>query len=261
MHQKIKLKYRRSLVAGLSMAEPAVKRWVVYLPESDSEFQEGRRQEARRVLGKKLSREFNYLVINKPGVTPHHMNARVFERSFRRERRVQDALITMKSLIPPDHEIFMLGYSEGAYLAPQVACEDARVIGVAMIGGGTRGWLKEELSNAGQLERSELLGQVRKILKSPRSLKKWNGFSYATWFSYREDLTLKALGRLRVPALAILGRRDRTIDFKSTLTDLRRLAMRKPVRVKVFESCGHSFVGHWADACVEVQRFLSRLPV
>jgi pimeloyl-ACP methyl ester carboxylesterase len=126
-----------------------------------------------------------------------------------------------------------------------------------MIGGGTRGWLKEELSNAGPLEREDLRRRIREIYKHPRSKKMWNGFSFATWYSYREDSTLKALCNLKLPALAILGGRDRTIDFKTARRDYRKLMTKQPLKLKILGNCGHSFVSHWADAWNEVRKFLA----
>ncbi|MGE0764768.1 MAG: alpha/beta fold hydrolase [Bdellovibrionales bacterium] len=257
MRKKIALKNGRSCIAAYSFARPKATRWMVFLPESAADFMEGQRQELVLQLGSRLAKNLNYLVVNKPGVSPAGTNAPLFEQSFRRQRRIQDALTVLKNIVPENDEIFLVGYSEGAYLAPQVALQDPRVKALVMIGGGTRGWLKEELSNAGPLERPALIRQIREIHQHPRSLKKWNSFSYATWHSYREDSTLNALKKLKIPMLAILGARDRTINFKSALTDLKEMARRKPVQVRVFDNCGHSFVSHWADAWHEIKRFLN----
>jgi pimeloyl-ACP methyl ester carboxylesterase len=256
MRKKISLAGRRSLIASYLLAPNKSRRWVVYLPESNSEFQSAHRLEIRSLLGPRLSKDFNFLVINKPGISAKKTNLLAFEQSFRRKRRVSDYLTTLKEIVPAEDEIFLVGYSEGAYLAPEVALADSRVRAVVMIGGGTRGWLREEISNAGPRERTALRRQIRDIYKHPRSTKKWNGFSYATWYSYRGDETYKALRKLRKPTLAILGGRDRTIDLKSALQDLRRLARHESLRVKLFDRCGHSFVSHWADAWHEVRKFL-----
>lgn len=256
MLKRISLRSNRNLIAAYSSAGRDVNNWLVYIPESGSEFQRASRAELNRLIGKKLARKFHFLVINKPGQGPRSNNARVFEQSFRRQGRVHDALTVLRKIIPEEHNIFLVGYSEGAYLAPQIAREDLRVKGVVLMGGGTRGWLKEELSNAGPREKREVRRQIREIYEHPRSTQKWHGFSYATWYSYRADSTLTALKALRIPVLAILGRRDRTIDFKTTLTDLSRLSRTHSITVKVFSNCGHSFVSHWADAWHLVRKFL-----
>ncbi len=258
MQKKIRLSGGRSLIAGFSKASRRAQKWIVFLPESGAEFQDGKRTDFQRLLGKNLAEQFHYLIINKNGVSEEGVKSHAFEQSFRRPLRIKDALTTMKTLIPEDHEIILVGYSEGAYLAPQVAKLDARVKAVVMIGGGTRGWLKEELSNAGPREKREFARQIKDIFSHPRSLKKWNGFSYATWYSYREDKTLEAVRSLQIPVLAILGRRDRTIDFQTTWADLKKLASQRDLQVRVFANCGHSFVNHWTDAWFEIRKFLNR---
>ena len=254
MRRTIPLTENRSLIAGYSLAPRPAREWIVFLPESNADFQAGTRGELKKLIGSVLASKFNYLAINKPGIGPRRTDRAAFERSFRRHYRVADALAAIKAVVPKSDKICLVGYSEGAYLAPEIARGERRVIAVAMIGGGTRGWLKEELSNAtGAREKAAVRRQIAEIRKRKDSTEKWNDFSYATWHSYREDRTLHALKQLRQPALAILGARDRTIDLKSTLSDLNRLAKNKPLHVEVFPKCGHSFTGHWQP----VARFLA----
>lgn len=256
MIQKVALTRNRFLIASIVKSESASQDWLVFLPQSAAEFNSASRSELKKLLGPDLSRRFNYIVINKAGVTKRDHNAQMFEQSFRREVRIRDILQTLKECVPADGALHFVGYSEGAYLAPQVALRDPRAKSVVMIGGGTRGWLKEELSNAGPLERRSLSRQIREIRQHPRSLHKWNGFSYATWCSYQNDDTLESLNKLSMPTLSILGARDRSIDFKMAFRDLKLLSKTNPVRVCVFNNCGHSFVSHWADAWNEVRKFL-----
>lgn len=254
---KISLSGSRSLIATYSIATSPTRTWLVFLQESGADYQNATRRELSRLLGSSLAKQFNYLVINKPGVHPDGKDTKEFERSFRRQLRIQDALITMTEVIPEDHEIFLVGYSEGAYLAPQIAKKEQRVRGIVMIGGGTRGWLKEELSNASPREKRSLQKVIRLIHNNPRSNKIWNEFTYATWHSYRGDHTLNALRQLNLPVLAILGGRDRTIDLKATREDLANLMKKRPIKLKILANCGHSFISHWPEAWIEVRRFLT----
>lgn len=256
MLRKISLENGRMLVAAYSRGGAHLRDWLVFLPESGAEFHSGSRAELKGLLGRRIASKFNYLVINKPGVGPKGIDAEAFERSFRRRTRIRDYLAAMKVVIPANDRIFLVGYSEGAYLAPQVARGDARVKSIAMIGGGTRGWLKEELSNAPSRGRAAIRKQINEILNRPRSTEKWNGFSYATWNSYRQDDTFRALRGLKVPTVAILGARDKTIDFKATLADLNKLAKQKPIQVDVLPRCGHSFTGHWEAVGRSLEEFL-----
>jgi len=245
------------MITGSSKAAGS-RNWVVYVPESGAEFQDGSRLELEHHLDRELAAKFNYLVINKPGLGPLGADDEVFERSFRRDLRVADALVAMKKVVPRDGKIFLIGYSEGAYLAPEIARRDRRVQAVAMIGGGTRGWLKEELSHARGAGKAQVAGMVRRIYREPSSLEKWNDFSFATWYSYREDRTLKALRGLNKPVLALLGARDRVIDLKSTLADLNALKKKQDLEVRVLRDCGHEFDGHWVTVRRALNEFLQQ---
>jgi len=257
MLQIVPLKDGRTLIAAFSLAKKKSRHWVVLLTESGAEFQPGSREELKQLLGPRLAAQFNYLVINKPGLLPSGVDKQAFESSFRRNRRVHDALTTLEAVIPRSDKICLVGYSEGAYLAPEVALKDDRVKSVVTIGGGTRGWLKEEFSRVkGAREKSALRRQIEKIVKNQRSTEKWNGFSYATWHSYRADSALKALRQIEVPVLSILGKRDRVIDLKATLRDLDSLSKKKNIRTEVFHDCGHSFVNHWSDVRRKMIEFL-----
>lgn len=257
MIKQFRIGKKHSFFAGYSLAPNKERQWILYLPESGADFIRGSRTDLKQLVGSNLVHKFNFLVVNKAGLLPLSTHHKIFELGFRRQKRIDDALLALNSIIPKNHLVHVIGYSEGAYLAPQLAIRSERVKSVVMIGGGTRGWLKEELSNAGPRQRSALMKQIREILKSPKSHKKWNGFSFATWHSYKDDDTLAALQILDLPTLAILGARDKTIDFKSAFRDLKRMAhQRKTLKLKVFSQCGHSFVNHWADARFEIQKFL-----
>jgi pimeloyl-ACP methyl ester carboxylesterase len=253
----IHLKGHRTLLACYSMAPRASHKWVVFLPESGSEFRHGDRQELVGLIGSHMAKKYNFLVINKPGVEADHVDKKVFEKSFRHEKRIQDALQTLKEVIPPKDKIHLIGYSEGAYNTPVVARKDKRIVSIAMIGGGTRGWLKEELSNASPKEKPSYERAIKSIYKKPKSKNRWNGFSYATWYSYRSDNTLRALKGLNIPAVAILGARDKVIDLKSAIVDLVLVSERKPIQVHIFGDCGHHFTKHWKPVSRVLSRFLS----
>lgn len=255
--QVIRLKGNRSLIASFSLAKKRSRKWIVFLPEAHSEFRDGSRQELASIVGGPMAEKFNFLVVNKPGVEPGGIQRKIFEKSFRREKRIADALTTMKAVIPRHHKIYLVGYSEGAYLAPQVAERDRRVQAVAMIGGGTRGWLKEELCNAPSKEVPEYLRMIEEIYENPRSLKKWGSFTYATWYSYRGDNTLRSIKKLRIPMMAILGGRDKVIDLRTTIVDLTLISERKPIQIHIFGDCGHYFTKHWPQVCKVLGRFLS----
>lgn len=245
--RKIPLGSRAILYAGLSRARRRTRNWLVLLPESGAGLLRGTRAELEELVGAELAKSFHFLVINKRGLSPKGKNAQEFEAAFRRRSRISDAVNAMSRVIPAGDKIFLVGYSEGAYLAPQVAARDRRVEQIVMIGGGTRGWLKEEIRNARGHERREVRRKVREIERHPAARTQWNGFSYATWNSYRGDDTYNSLRTLKVPVHALLGAKDRVIDLKAALRDLRQLKRKsnQPIDVRTFKNCGHSFAGHW----------------
>lgn len=246
----------RFIVAGYSLAPKRSREWVVFLPESGSDFRRGSRRELASLVGPRMSKRFNFLVVNKSGVAPETTNKKIYEISFRRRYRIADAVAVLRAMVPKGDRIHLVGYSEGAYLAPQIGRLDKRVRSVTMIGGGTRGWLKEELSNAGPREKTGFRKKIKEIYRHPKATTKWNGFSYATWYSYRGDNTLKALRDVRGPTLAILGARDRVIDLKSTIVDLMLVSENQPIQVHVFGDCGHHFSKHWLQVSRVLGRFL-----
>lgn len=253
---KVSLTFGRYLFAGVSKTKKQSKKWVVFVPESDSEFMPAHRRDLEKLVGRRAASSVNFLVINKPGQHIDHVDPKVFERSFRRQRRIDDAVRAIQQVVPEGHSIHIVGYSEGAYLAPQVALRDKRVRTVTMIGGGTRGWLKEELNTARATEKRDYERAIRKIHRNPNSSEVWNGFSFATWYSYRGDNTLQALRKLKIPMLAILGARDRVIDLKSTIFDLVLISERKDVEIHIFGDCGHQFTRHWHPVSKILGRYL-----
>lgn len=259
MQTRIELPNGRFLIAAHSKAKRLSQLWAVYLPESDADFHSGSRAELADLIGREKASELNYLVINKAGLMAKGKDADVFERSFRRRLRIQDALKALHEIIPTQDKIILMGYSEGAYLAPELALRlRGRVQGVVMIGGGTRGWLKEELNNSNRDRSVKKL--IAKIKRQPESSEQWNGISFATWNSYSSDKTLASLKKIsrRTPVLAILGRNDDVIDVKTTLTDLTKLARRKSIHTQIFPRCDHSFAGHWPAVRNSVQKFLQQ---
>jgi len=255
--ETIPLKNGRSLIASYSFAKTDSDDWAVYLLESGAGFLYANRTELAELVGAETARQLNFLVINKPGLYPDGVDTEEFERSFIRQRRVDDAVTALKVIVPQNHKIHLIGYSEGAYIAPQVARLDPRVKSVTMIGGGTRGWLSEELNNANGREKAVCAKKIREIFANPTPERKWNGFTYATWYSYRGDSTLHALKQLRTPALAIVGARDRVIDAKSAIADFKRISEQKPLKLHVLRNCGHQFTNHWKPVRRIVGRFIT----
>src|SRR5665213_1790185 len=129
---QVKLKQRRSLIAGYSLAKSKSKHWLVFLSESGSMFMHGHRHGINSLVGTRIADRFNFLVINKPGQFAKKVNRKIYEQSFRRAKRIEDAVAALKAVIPKNHHTHLVGYSEGAYLAPQIALRDKRTKTVSM---------------------------------------------------------------------------------------------------------------------------------
>ncbi len=112
-------------------------------------------------------------------------------------------------------------------------------------------------AHASPRERVEYEKRIAEINRNPTERLRWNGFSYATWHSYRGDNTLRALRGLQLPTLAILGARDRVIDLKTTIVDLMLVSENQPIQLHVFGECGHDFTKHWLHVSRVLGRFLS----
>ncbi len=228
----------RTLMAGVR-ANPGLKHWVVLLPESGADFMEASQFELARLVGTDLSSKLNFLIVNKTGLSPIGRSSE-FERSFRRDLRVQDALDAIEQTIPSTDKIYLIGYSEGAYIAPEVALLEKRVGAMALLAGGTRSWLEEELSLTPAAQKHHVLKAIEKIRRDPNNTKKcWRGFSYATWSSYDNRRTLDCLSQLTIPVLAVVGARDHLVDTVCALDDLWSLEDNGDLEVEVLAKCGH----------------------
>ncbi len=224
--------------------------WIVFLPGSSAELWDFGWGESRALL-EPLRGRANLLQVNKPGILGDGKVAwKEFEASFRRDQRVKDYNEILKACIPPGHKIFLLGFSEGAYLSPEVALHDARVRGLALISGGTRSWVDEEIFKPSAKNLGPILKRVAAVYARPHSTTlTWHGNSHATWTSYDNDNTLLALRKLSLPILAIHASEDVMIDLDSARGDLLKLKGEgKNITLRMFEGVDHTLERHWLKA-------------
>lgn len=224
--------------------------WVVFLPGSSAEIWDFDWAELRALFDPMQGRA-NLLVINKPGMLPNgKVQPRAFEASFRRDRRVRDYLEVMRRCVPKSARIFLLGFSEGAYLAPEVALHDSRVRALSLISGGTRSWIDEEILKPCALNLGPVFRRVGRIYARPHSTSEhWFGISHATFTSYDNDRTLESLEKLNRPILAIHSDRDVMIDLDSARGDLLRLKREgKDITLRLFEGVDHTLEHLWYKA-------------
>jgi predicted esterase len=243
LHSDGRLVYVRESNVGAS-------HWVVFLPGSSAELWDFGWGEIRALL-EPLKGKANLLQVNKPGIgADGSVNKREFEKSFRRSQRVKDYAEILRECIPSQHKIFLLGFSEGAYLGPEVALRDKRTRALALICGGTRSWLDEEIYKPCALNLRPIFQRVGQVYARPHSTTlKWHGNSHATWISYDNDDTLRALEKLALPVLAMHASEDIMIDNDSATADLLRLKREgKDITLRMFEGVDHTLERHWLKA-------------
>jgi pimeloyl-ACP methyl ester carboxylesterase len=234
--------------------------WLVGLPGSGLESWDFDWRERRSLLGG-WGGGVHLLMVNKPGLDEEGRvrDAAEFERSFRREMRVRDYAEFLRRRIPAGDRILLLGFSEGAYLAPDLARRDRRVRALALLSGGTRSWLDEEVYKSARP--AQALARVARVYGRPHSRTQgWCGLSNATWMSYDCDTTFESLRRLDIPVFTAHGLRDRLVDVHSVLADLTELRRRhgKAITSRVYPNADHTLGTRWLTALRAAGLFLRR---
>lgn len=261
MLHDFKLSDGRQLAIRETLADTPSRWWVVFLPGSAAEFWDLDWIE-RRSLFQHLPTAVNLLVINKPGISQsgrvHHAT---FEKSFRRSTRIQDYREVLRALVPRGHNILVMGFSEGAYLAPDVILGDRRVRALALICGGTRSWIDEEIYKMTLRETPHVLRRVSAIYARPESTRlSWHGISHPAWISYDNDNTVLALEKLRLPILAIQADRDRMIDVKSAIEDLERIRQNfnPQILIRMLKGVDHTLGHKWPRTLSMISHFFAK---
>lgn len=237
--------------------------WIVFLPGSGAEFWDFDSAEKRSLLSSFAARrEPHLLMINKVGVDAQGALAPVlYERSFRRAQRILDYQEVLYKIVPRGHRIFLVGFSEGAYLAPEIALTDRRIEAISLLSGGTRSWLDEELYKC-QDPRSlrEVIQRVGAVYARPNSTRAlWHRVSHATWTSYDTDRTREALLQLRLPIFAAFGSEDRMIDVVSALQDLRAVKKARVI-TRIYPGVDHTLERYWLPALRASSKFFNGVP-
>jgi hypothetical protein len=95
MFRELLLSDKRSLLIQ-EETQPETRDWIVFLPGSGAELWDLGEDEKRALFNERKAKA-NLLVINKPGIAwGGRVDKKIFEESFRRDRRVQDYLEVME---------------------------------------------------------------------------------------------------------------------------------------------------------------------
>lgn len=245
--RQVRLRDGRSVVVGLREAPIENRKWVVFLPGSGAQLQKAEEDDIQKLLGSDKDHT-HFLVINKAGLKiSRGMDKRVFEKSFQRSQRISDTLEVIKKIIPRGHEVCLIGYSEGAYIAPEIATRSPQVKALVLMAGGTRGWLAEELRKMKPKELNTIADRLVEIYAQKSPSKKWKGYSHKTWLSYDNNHTLSALEKLDIPIFSIYGSKDELVDTVSVANDFKTLKKIKPelIQHKQLPGLKHDFNQRW----------------
>jgi dienelactone hydrolase len=175
------------------------------------------------------------------------------------EEVVDDALLALSLLRErPEvegREVFLLGHSLGAMLAPDIALRDGDVAGVAVLAAPLRPFLevlKSQLEHIASLEkdpaspaRAQLDSLIEEVTKAQAGEFPSDGRLLGVRRGYWDELEtldpLAAARRLSVPLFILQGGRD----YQSTPEDLRLwqegLAGKEGVRLKLYPALSHLF--------------------
>lgn len=213
--------------------------WLVYLPGSPCALFNAEQDFVLNTL--RSRRSYNLLVINKAGLLPGGACERpVFLEGSLRDSRIEDVLSVMDMVVPRAARVLLVGESEGAYIAPDIALARPQVSRLLLLSGGTRSWIEEEIMMAPIAERARLRDFFEnEVLARPGYDEFYSDVTFAQLASYHTRRTFWSLARLNRPVLAINGTQDDLVWIEGVKRDYRHL----PHELVLLEGAGHEVPG------------------
>jgi uncharacterized protein len=175
------------------------------------------------------------------------------------DARAAIALVAKQQKINPK-QVFLVGHSLGAYLAPRIATGDPQIAGIAILGANTRPIeqvIVEQvryLASKGGVPTDEAAKQVsdveaaEKQIESP-DLKPGDTVALvgsktygAYWLDLRGYDPVKTAAQLKIPILILQGGRDYQVTNANFEEWTKALAKRKNVTLKSFPDLNHLFM-------------------
>jgi len=175
------------------------------------------------------------------------------------DARAAIALVAQQQKIN-SKQVFLVGHSLGAYLAPRIAAGDAQIAGIAILGANTRPIeqvIVEQvryLADKGGAAADEAAKQVsdvetaEKQIESPDlkpidtvSLLGSNTYG-AYWLDLRGYDPVKTASQLKIPILILQGGRDYQVTSANFEEWTKALAKHKNVTLKSFPDLNHLFM-------------------
>lgn len=219
---ELKLSSNRT-VALESELEPSAKQWIVFLPGSGCGLYN--LQQSLWLNTLRAQEVYNVLVINKAGVTADNQCFSLeYEEGSLRHNRIADIGEAIRQMIPAEDSILLVGFSEGAYIAPDVAAANSNIEGLVLLSGGTQSLIEEEIMLAAPSERESLKKFFETEVMGSQDLSRfYNGFSYAVLNSFHNRHGYESLLSLEIPILAMHGEKDNLIWLEGNIRDFQSL--------------------------------------
>ena len=175
------------------------------------------------------------------------------------DARAAVALVAKQPKVNPK-QVFLVGHSLGAYLAPRIATGDADIAGIAMLGANTKPIEQivvdqiRYLSSKGGLPADQAEKQTQdadagaKQIEDP-NLKPGDQVDFvgsktfgAYWLDLRNYNPVKTAAQLKIPILILQGGRDYQVTDVNFEDWSKALSKRKNVTLKSFPDLNHLFM-------------------
>jgi uncharacterized protein len=184
------------------------------------------------------------------------------------DARAAVALVAKQPHIEPK-QVFLLGHSLGAYLAPRIATDDAQIAGIAMLGANARPLAQvvlEQIHYLASLNGTPTEAEQKRITAVEDAVKQIDSpdlkpgdvvpFLGATtygayWLDLRGYDAVKTARKLKIPILILQGGRDYQVTPSNFDAWGEALGRRSNVTMKIYPDLNHLFMagtGHSAPA-------------
>ncbi len=219
-----------------------------------------------------LRNEYKILLISKPGVPfidevksdkngyPIDQEPIEYKKKLSINWRVESASSIIDDLIMEKKidtsKIVVLGFSEGAQVAPTLAKENKNITHLLLFGGNGLNQLFDPIINArlkascgqiseidAQKEIDSLFIEYKQIYKEPKNTdKEWWGHTYKRWASFTENDPYKILLELDIPIYLANGSLDENSVLSADYIQLEFIKNKKNnLTYKTYANCDHHF--------------------
>lgn len=222
----------------------------------------------------KLQKEFQVLLISKPGIPfvdkvemdpqrgPQYEAPEEYHERLSLDWRAESADLVIKKLLAehPNREVIVLGFSEGAQVAANLASKNKEIDYLLLVSGNGLNQLYDFIINArlkaerGQMTHNQAQSEIdslyrkfKDIYAHPESTTRfWQGHTYKRWASFANNPPVEALTQVDIPIYIANGSRDQNSPVLNTdymKLQFQRLG-KKNITYRVYPGYDHQFNEH-----------------